>query len=191
MDQVNDAFLRWRHQHDDHAKYLVDLWTYCFVRRYFLLKFTRDPLFRNPADLDALIEQVYSNVQTHQHQVADTTRYANWVSVVCKNAFLNYMRAPDPTVSIDQQDGPQLRSESLEAVHDAGVVLEEFAAAVGRLPVYLRAVAYYRFVENRPYQEIGELTGKDLPIVRSYVNKAALKLRKDPLILALFGRSEL
>ena len=186
-DKVNAAFRRWRQQDDDEARYHVELWTYCFIRRYFLMKFTRDALFNNPADVDALIEQAYVKVQDHLSTVSDSAHYASWVSVVCKNAFLNYLRTLHPVVSIDQDEGLQLKGDSLEALHDTGMLHQGLHEAVERLPEYVREIAHYRFIDGYSYQEIGQLIDKPLPVIRSYVNKAVQKLRKDPLFLAYVG----
>lgn len=188
-DKVNRAYRQWRQDNDDQAKYHIDLWTYCFIRRYFLIKFSRESLFNSPADMDALIEQAYLKVQDHHTSVADSGPYASWVSVLCKNAFLNYLRNVQQAVSIDQEEAPQLQGDSLEALYDAGMVHQGLCEAVERLPEYLREIARYRFVEGYSYQEIGRYIDKPLPVIRSYVNKAVRKLRKDPLFLAYMGRS--
>ena len=188
-DKVNAAFRQWRQQDDDEARYHVELWTYCFIRRYFLMKFTRDALFNNPADVDALIEQAYVKVQDHLSTVSDSAHYASWVSVVCKNVFLNYLRTLHAVVSIDQDEGLQLQGDSLEALHDTGLLYQGLHEAVERLPEYVREIARYRFIEGYSYHEIGQLIDKPLPVIRSYVNKAVRKLRKDPLFLAYVGRS--
>ncbi len=189
--KVNMAFRRWRQQDDDEARYHVELWTYCFIRRYFLMKFTRDALFNNPVDVDALIEQAYVKVQDPLTTVSDSAHYASWVSVVCKNAFLNYLRNLPQAVSIDQEDGPQLQGDSLEALYDTGMLHQGLREAVERLPEYVREIAYYRFIEGLSYQEIGQLIDKPLPVIRSYVNKAVRKLQKDTIFLAYTGRSQL
>ena len=188
-DKVNTAFRRWRQQDDDEAGYHVELWTYCFIRRYFLMKFTRDALFNNPADVDALIEQAYIKVQDHLSTVSDSAHYASWVSVLCKNAFLNHLRNLPQAISIDQEDGPQLQGDSLEAHFDIGMLHQGLREAVDRLPEYLREIAYYRFIKGLSYQEIGRFIDKPLPVIRSYVNKAVRKLQKDPIFLAYVGRS--
>ncbi len=188
-DKVNRAFRRWRRTDAAQALYVVDLWTYCFVRRYFLVKFSRDPACGGAADLEELIEQVYARVQQHRSTVADTTRYASWVSVVCKNAFLNYLRSLTPTVSIDQENGPQLRAEAPEATLDAGLVYEGLRQALARLPGYLRQIARLRLLEACSYRDIERITGRDLPTIRSYVNRAIVKIRSDPQFLAFLGRS--
>ncbi len=188
-DKVNAAFLNGRRQDDKEAKYHVDLWTYCFVRRYFLIKFTRDELYNNAADMDDLIEQAYVNIQDNQATVADTTRYANWVSIVCKHAFLNYLRNLQAFVSIDEDHGLKLPSHSIEALHDAGMVHEGLRQAIKRLPDFLREIAYLRLIKGSSYQDIEQFTGKSLPTVRSYVNKAVVKLQSDPVFLSYLGRT--
>jgi len=183
--KVNATFRHWRRDDDDEAKYHVDLWTYCFIRRYFLIKFTRDELYNNAADMDALIEQAYVKVEDHQASVSDTTRYASWVSVVCKHAYLNYRRNVPPVVSIDQDDGLHLQGDSLEALHDAAMVHEGLRH---QAPAGVE-IAYLRFIENASYQDIARRMDKPLPIVRSYVNKAMVKLRSAPVFLAYLGRN--
>ena len=190
-DKVNRAYRQWRQHDDDQAKYHVDLWTYCFIRRYFLIKFSRDTHFTSPADMDALIERAYLRVQDHQNTVSDSAHYASWVSVLCKNVFLNYLRNLPQAVSVDQEEGPQLQSDSLEALYDAGMLHQGLREAVDRLPEYVREIARYRFIEGYSYQEIGQFIDKPLPVIRSYVNKAVRKLRKDPLFLAYVGRSQM
>lgn len=187
-DKVNAAFRHWRQDDDDEAKYHVDLWTYCFIRRYFLIKFSRDALHDRIADLDALIEEAYVKVEENKTTVSDTTRYASWVSVVCKHAYLNYRRTCYPVVSIDQDDGLHLQGDSLEALHDAAMLYEGLHRAVERLPEFLRDIAYLRFIENASYPDIARVVDKPLPIVRSYVNKALLKIRSDAVFLAYLGR---
>ena len=186
-DKVNRAYRQWLQDDDDEAKYHVDLWTYCFIRRYFLIKFSREALFNNPADMDALIEQAYLKVQDHQTAVTGSGHYASWVSVLCKNAFLNYLRNVHQAVSLDQEEAPQLQGDSLDALYDAGMLHQGLREAIGRLPEYLRDIARYRFIEGYSYEEIGQYIDKPLPVIRSYVNKAARKLRKDPLFLAYVG----
>lgn len=184
-EHVNAAYRRWREQGEQEAKYIVELWTYCFVRRYFLYKFVRYSDRDYSADMDGLIETVYVKVQESQRTIADPARYAGWVSVVCRRAFLNYLRGRNLQVSLDQEKGAHLRAEDLHG--DPGLVMEGLQQAIGRLPEFLREVAYLRFVEDHTYPEIGHITGKPLPTIRSYVNKALAKIRSDPHFLAFIS----
>ena len=182
-DKVNSAFRRSR-QDDDEAKYHIDLWTYCFIRRYYLIKFSRDALFSNPADMDDLISRAYLKVQDRRNTVSDSSYYASWVSVVCKNVYLNFLRSVHQVVSINQEEVSLTAHDSIETFHDVGLLYVGLRKAIERLPNFLREIALYRFIEGYTYQEIGRLIDKPMPIVRSYVNKAIQKLRKDPIFLA-------
>lgn len=183
-DQVNAAFSRWREEGAEEARRIVDLWTYCYIRRYYLVKFMRDPA-PSASDLDALVERAYVKVEEHRIGIRDPGRYAHWVSVVCRNTFLNHLRRRRPHVSLDEEGGPVLVSEELPAPPDFAFVLQVVLAAIARLPAYLQEVSRLRFVERRSYEQIGEATGKPLPIIRSYVHKALARLRQDPELLQL------
>ena len=113
---------RRRQDDDDEAKYHIDLWSYCFIRRYFLIKFSRDARFNSPADMDEVITQAYIKVQDRRATVSDAGRYASWVSVVCKNVFLNYLRRVHHLVSIDEEAAPIAESDSQEPLHDVGML---------------------------------------------------------------------
>lgn len=185
--QAGRAFQRWRAAapgDGERAKRTVDLWTYCFVRRYFLVKFAVAPA-RPAADLDELVERVYRKVEDHRASVRQPRRYPHWVSVVCKNTFLNYVRREHPaTVSLQEEERPPLPAE--ERVRgDLGLAHEVVAAAIGRLPDYLQPVAQMRFLEDDSYKTIGKKTETAVPTVRSYAGRARRRLREDPAVRAL------
>jgi len=196
------AFRRWRDgdearpPHDEtHAedrlpkraadvKRVVDLWTYCFVRRYFLVKFAAQP--EAPAsDLDELVAQTYQKVENKRADVRQPERYPHWVSVVCKNTFINYLHRHRPaSVSISEDDSPPLPAEG-RASDSIGLAREVVAEAVARLPEYLRPVARLRLLERCSYNEIQRETGTSVPTARSYAGRARRQLREDPEVRAL------
>lgn len=187
-EQANAAFEAWRTTGDAEAKRLVDLWTYCFVRRYLLVKFAANRSVP-AADLEQLFERVYRRVDRKRVTVQDASRYASWVSVVCKNAFYNYLRSAGRVVLFGADDDiPVLVSEPREPVYDTVLLLEVLHAAVEALPPYLRTVGYLRFIRGMAYSEIADETGHELPIVRSYVSKAARRLRRNHALVRILGR---
>ena len=115
------------------------------------------------------------------------SRYASWVSVVCKHTFLNVFRSRQIFVSLDEEEQPPLASEVPEILHDPALVLDAVRRAIQRLPPYLQEVARLHFIEARSYPDIERLTGRDLPTIRSYVYKAAEKLRKDQSLLTFLA----
>jgi RNA polymerase sigma factor (sigma-70 family) len=177
-DAANDVFRRWRAEEDPEAERIVDLWTYCYVCRYFLGKAAGDA-FDEAAAPDRLITRTYEKVQAKRESVRDPDQYASWVSVVCKNTFLNYTRKDQVSESIDKERGPTLRADDPPSTTEIGFVQEALEEAIDRLPNYLQEPARLYFIEKRSFQEISDEIGKDLPTVRTYKHKALRKLRKD------------
>ena len=182
-DRVNEAFARWRAHGQRGDEKIVAVWTYCFVMRYFLVKAVRGSI-RTPSDLDALIAKVYSKVDRKRDTVKDASRYASWVSVICKNTLINYVQRKRPEQSIHDDDAPVLTAESPVTYHDAGFVLQALHDAIDQLPSYLQETARLYFLSDCTYEEIGERIGKDVPTVRSYRHKVVRKLRKNDRLLA-------
>lgn len=176
-DAANDAFRRWRENGDPSAERLVDLWTYCFVCRYFLAKASADA-FDNSSAPDELITRAYDKIQEKRDGVRDPDRYTNWVSVVCKNTFLNHARRDRVSSSINEEKGPTLQAKE-SRIPEVGFVREAFEEAIDRLPNYLQEPARLYFLEEREFEEISEEIGKAVPTVRTYKHKAVKQLRED------------
>lgn len=188
-DAANDAFRRWRENGDPEAERLVDLWTYCFVCRYFLAKSSGDA-FDRAATPDELITRAYEKVREKREGVRNPDRYTNWVSVVCKNTFLNYARRDRVADSINEERGPTLQAQESKIPED-GFVREAFEDAIERLPDYLQEPARLYFLEDRDFEEISEEIGKEVPTVRTYKHKAVKQLRKDDRLREYVDRPDL
>lgn len=180
IQQANDAFVHWRAAQTDEARHVVDLWTYCYVRRYFLAKFAQRNT-RQAADLEMVISRAFRKATGRMQSVKNPDRYAHWVSVICRNTFINYLRS--------RRDHQPLPEGGLAAPQphrdygDAALMAAALEAAIGRLPEFLQEVAYLRLVEEVDYEEISRRVDKPLPILRSYVSKSLKRLRKDPALL--------
>lgn len=168
----------------------VDLWTYCYICRYFLAKSTRGE-FNAPSDADELITRAYLKVQENRSGVRDPHCYASWVSVICKNTFLNYTRRDRFPASIDEPDGPELRANDGRPVANVGFVREAFAKAIERLPTYLQEPAHLYFLEDRGFDEISEAIDKPIATIRTYKHKATKHLRNDDTLREYINRPEL
>lgn len=175
---ANDAFRRWVEGEDPNGERIVDLWTYCYVTRYFLSKSARGDL-EATADADKLIKRTYEKVRNKRDEVRNPDRYAHWVSVVCKNTFLNHMRRDRVSTSIDAEDGPTLSAKASAPVADLGFVKEALVEAIDQLPDYLQEPARLYFLENKSFEEISDEIDKPVPTVRTYKHKAATRLQKD------------
>ena len=189
-DAANDAFRRWVEQNDPKAEQIVDLWTYCYVCRYFLSKSTQGA-FNNSSDADELITRAFRKVQDNCDGVRNPDRYASWVSVVCKNTFLNYTRRDQFSESIEDEEGPTLTAEKRQSTAEIGFVREAFNEAIDRLPNYLREPARLYFLEDREFEEISEAVDKPVATVRTYKHKAVKQLRTDDRLQEYTERTNL
>lgn len=177
-EAANEAFRRWKTDDDPDAGRLVDLWTYCYVCRYFLSKAAGDAFDRAAAP-DRLITRTFEKVRDKRDSVRDPDHYASWVSVVCKNTFLNHTRRDRRPQSIDEEHGPTLKADRTCATREIGFVRESLEAAIDNLPDYLQEPARLYFLEDRDFDEISEAVGKPVPTIRTYKHKALQKLRED------------
>ena len=179
---VNSLYVRWREYGREQDRLLIELWTYCFIRRYYLIKFSQGPT-HNAADLDVLIEATFEKVERFGEKVQHPTRFANWVSVICKNTYLNYLRRRKPSISIVDAGTPPLVAEPAMGYSDSGHARVVLNRAIKRLPDYLQECAVLRLLEGLTYEEIGKRTGQPLPRIRAYVNKALKRFREDEELL--------
>lgn len=176
-DAANEAFERCL-DGEPEAERLVDMWTYCYVCRYFLSK-SAQGVFNNLSDADELTTRAYRKVLKNRGDVRTPGRYASWVSVVCKNTFLNYTRRDQFSESIEDEEGPTLTADDGSSVAEVGFVREAFVDAIDRLPSYLQEPARLYFLEDREFDEISEAVGKPVATVRTYKHKAMKHLRTD------------
>ncbi|PSQ72652.1 MAG: sigma-70 family RNA polymerase sigma factor [Bacteroidetes bacterium QH_2_64_26] len=175
---ANNAFRRWRNGNDADAERIVDMWTYCYICRYFLSKSSQGA-FDHASDTDELTTRAYRKVLDNRDGVRNPDRYANWVSVICKNTFLNYTRRDQFSESVEEEEGPTLTAEKRQSVAEVGFVREALDEAIGQLPQYLQKPARLYFLEDREFEEISDAVDKPVATVRTYKHKAVKRLRTD------------
>lgn len=178
---INDAFVRSLSAPSRTTLRPVLLWTYCFVRRYYLLKIAAQPSL-SAVDLEVLMDQAYRRIDRSRTSIRDTRRYAQWVSVVCRHLFLNYLKR-HPQVACDPDAIATLYVDGCEPQLDDQRAYAEIEKAILRLPAFIQEVARLRLVDEVPYDEIAILTNKSVPTVRSFFCKALHALRADPQVV--------
>ncbi len=191
FDRANEAFLRWRQTRSDRDLQTVELWLFVYSRRYFITKFLRERAL-NPADIEKPIGDAYRRAREHFDEIEHPERFVNFVSVVCKHTFVNFVRSRSRSraVELDPDVVPEAAAETVDptAAHDRRVLRYVLLAAVNALPDSLRGVARMRLLEGREYEEIAEEVGKTQAVVRTYVSKALAKLRGDPALIEFLER---
>jgi len=178
-DRVNEVFIRYASSRTRHDRRLLDLWTYCYVRRYFLVKFIREAAFRT-SELEQVVERTYRKVERNRMSIDRTDRYAQWVSVVCRNTYYNFVTRRNPTLPLEMVDEPVVPPDEPDLDIETGALHVALSRAIDALPPFLQPTVRMRFVENLSYEEISRITGKRVPTVRSYIHKACRRFRSNP-----------
>ncbi len=178
-EQVNEAFSIYMVEGTRQQKILIDLWTYCYVRKYFLIKFLRRGAFQ-ASELDQLVEKTYQKIERHRTNVLSHDRYAQWVSLICRNTFINFVSRRKMIVGLDVLPGePSAAPDLLDLDANSASIHLSLLNAIDALPEFLQSTARMKFVENLSYEEISRIIGKRVPTVRSYVHKICKRFRKD------------
>ncbi len=185
VSAINATYLRWHASRDAREREVIQLWTYCFIRRYFLVKFIQEASW-SAVDLEMLIEIAFRKTEARENQIREPSRYASWVSVVCKNTFRNHLRSKRHQIPIEHAPGLSLVAETPVAYNELGKRKEALAHAIDRLPSHLHSCMQLRFLSGLSYMEIAQQTGRPLPTVRAYIYKAIKRLREDAEFLKNF-----
>ena len=183
--QVNDTFMRWRQNKGDEDQRLLNVWIYCYVYRYFLIKFAASNTRANLA-FDRLVATAFADAQANLHRVRKPECFAGWVSTICRNTYVSHLRVKRSTVSLEHST-PTLAVESPPppSSRDATFLHQSISQAIETLPGFLRDVARMRLLEHHSYSAIEDATGKALPTLRTYVNRALDHLRRNTTLQAL------
>ena len=182
VDAVNACYLRWREKRDEKERKMVELWIYCFIRRYFIVKFVQESSY-NPVDFDAIVDGTFEKVERFAAQIQRPDRFANWVSVICKNSYLNYLRRKRRAVPLEVDLEPDFVAEPAVPYNDSAKSRLVVLRAIRRLPPYLQECVRLRYLDGLSYEDIGDRTGHPLPRIRAYINKAMKRLREDGELL--------
>jgi RNA polymerase sigma factor (sigma-70 family) len=186
--RVNETFAAYMQAERIEDKKLVDLWTYCYVRRYFLIKFIRHARFR-ASELDHLVERTYRKVERSRLDIKHHDRYAQWVSVVCRNTFVNFVARRKKVIGLETRHDVALAPDDVnDADVNAAAIHISLQEAIAALPPFLQATARMRFVENLSNEEIGRIIGKRSATVRAYVHKICKRFRKNEQLKAWADR---
>lgn len=180
-DHLNVVFRRWRQTQRPADRDLLDLWTYCYTWRYFLSKAARDQLHR-PSDIDALTARAFQKACYHRSGPTRVVRYGQWVSVICRNTFVNYATRECGVEFIDAVDAERV-TEPTPVYDDEPLVRRVLLAAIHRLPTYLQDTARLFFVDQCTFEMIAAALDKPVGTVRTYKARALHALRRDEELL--------
>ena len=149
--RVNKTYERWVKHNDVVDQRNIDVWTYCYVQRYFAVQFLRSSAWMR-SDADRLIDVTLQRLRVSRYQLRNPERYTSWVVSICRNTYLTYVR----TRRVDGLDDPE--SVVAETRHtdryDIAVMYEALSIGIERLPWFLKDTAQLRLVEGKSYRAV-------------------------------------
>lgn len=184
---VVTLYKRWREFRYAADLELLEIWLYCFIGRYFLIKMLREPQL-SAVELEQLIGDTFLRLRHQLDSVRDPSCFVNWVGTACRNAFLNYLRSVRRR-PVFQPEAPPVEGPATEdhlGRADLASLLPVIGAAIERLPDFLRDVAQMALLQGLSYHEISRRLKKPPGTVRVYLSRAFRRLRKDPKLKEFF-----
>lgn len=176
------AFAAWRASGTVRDGDAVKLWAYCYVQRHLYGRFARERT-GSAADVDDAIGRAFFDVLACFDRVADPSRFAQYVSVICKRTVLGHRARRQFTVEADDSVlTPQ--EASLPSPYVSEAVRADIEAALEGLPASLVDVARLRYLEGMDYEAIAAHLGRPIASVRTYAARAGARLRADPYLRA-------
>jgi len=183
QEAVVALYERWCSSRHPKDLALLELWLYCFVGRYFMVRILREPHL-SEVELEQLIGNTFLRLRCQLDSVRERDRFVSWVGTACRNAFLNYLRnlqrRPIPEPDDSPFEGPE--AEARLAREDLSRLLPVLAAALERLPDFLREAARLALLEGLTYHEISRRLKKPPGTIRVYLSRAFRRLRQDPAL---------
>jgi RNA polymerase sigma factor (sigma-70 family) len=181
---ANEHFILWRKKGSSKSRDMVQVWVYCWTRRYFLRKFMEGSI-STVGDAEKLIEEVFFTVHQKQATVKDPSLFASWVSVICKYRFLNYVRIKRPAkldgYVMEEIGGEENTEENLLQDIDIKHFFEKIITdEMILLPDYVQAVLRKKIWEDKSYDEISKETGYSVETSRAYFARGLKMLRESP-----------
>ncbi len=176
------AFAAWRTSGTVADGEAVQLWAYCYVQRHLYGRFARERA-GSASDVDDAISRAFLDVLAAFPRIADPTRFASYVSVICKRTVLGHRDRRQTTVEADDlvlppEDAHECTPYAAEAIR------ADVEAALEDLPPSVVDVARMRYLDGLDYETIAARTGRPIASVRTYAARAAERLRTDPFLRA-------
>ncbi len=189
-DAAREAYVRWRETGTDTDRQPAALWAYCYVTRYFTVKFANEQA-GSPSDYDALVEDAVRRVfGAFDEGIDDAAKFPQFVSVVCSRVLISYRER--------RREHVQAHEEMLEAPTetpdidplDRLITRDVVTRAVTALPAAIGEVARMRLLQGGSYEDIASTMDLSIDTVRTYYSKALRRLREDPEVRALWFDDE-
>jgi len=120
-----------------------------------------------------LVQEVFIRVFRHLHRFDGTRKFSTWIYTIASNLAKSELRnhsrlAPVLDRPLELEDAAARPDDLFRRSHLAGGV----AQCVRQLPDSLRDVFVLRELEGKSYEEIAEISGRNVGTVKSHLSRA-------------------
>ena len=131
-------------------------------------------IVRDPGIAEDLTIETFWRIHKARARFDTEASFGAWARRIARNLAIDHMRSRHREQELSEQ------CLSAEAPDSAlrRETHEKLERAFGRLPPKLQAAATLALVDERPYQEIAELLGTSVGVIRTRVFRAVRQLRK-------------
>jgi len=143
-------------------------------------RFLRDVLRDTPA-ADEATQETFVRAHSMLPRLEQRARMKAWLLGIARNVAFEHRRARRDDLDLDDAEAPihaVIPSPDPEKLLLDRELERHFDAALGTLSSTRRAALVLRLDHGLSYEEIGQLMGWTLPMVKNEIHRARLKLRE-------------
>jgi DNA-directed RNA polymerase specialized sigma24 family protein len=188
VDQVNSLYHEWKIRGNPKDLEKIEIWAYSWIRRYYLVKYLKGII--DQIEVELLIEDAFVTFYKRHQGILDPDHFASWVSVVCKNRFLNCLSLRHPNVmqvGWDDEMQAGFTTDIAQQMDDKHLVEEIIPNELKRLPGYVQGILRKKLWEGKSFTEVGVEMNYSVETVRAYYSVGISALKSSKKLLELVG----
>ena len=158
-----------------------ETWAFgCLVERHGGLVFARiRRIVRQPDDAEDLVQEVFLQAYRRLGQLRDGSRFFPWLSKIADNTARKWHRRRMVQIRFERlltEEWEELAVDDSEAQREARMMIRQ---AIRRLSKAHRDVIEHHYFKGRSYAETANQLGLEINMVRSRLQKARQRIRKE------------
>ena len=129
-------------------------------------------------DVEDVVQMVYVKVYRGLDKFRGDSKFSTWLYQIARNEAINAVKKRRlDTIPVEELVVAAPEQDSPEAAFRRTAAADELGAAMARIDERYREVLELRYMGERSYEEISEMTGLPIGTVKTYIHrgKAALK----------------
>jgi len=130
-------------------------------------------------DVEDVVQMVYMKVYRNLDKFRGDSKFSTWLYQIARNEAINAVKkrrldttpVEDLVVAAPERDGP-------EAAYHRTAAADDLEQAMARIDERYRGVLELRYMGERSYDEISELTGLPIGTVKTYIHRGKVALKR-------------